>query len=62
MKQEIEFTRNAIKHYNDVFGRWCRQSRILRKKLRKLKRWQHQRDRISIKYKNLMLKIKKAEL
>ncbi|MBQ3544917.1 MAG: hypothetical protein IJA34_08035 [Lachnospiraceae bacterium] len=62
MKQEIIFTKNALVHYNDAFGYFCPQSRILRKKLRKLKKWQRQRDRISIKYKRLMAKVKQSKL
>lgn len=59
MKQEIIFTENAIKHYNGVFGCSCYQSKILRKKLRKLKRWQQTKDSIDKKYKKMMLKFKK---
>ena len=62
MKQEIIFTKNALIHYNAAFGYFSPQSRILRKKLRKLKKWQHQRDRISMKYQKLMVKIKKSIL
>jgi len=62
MKQEIIFTQNALIHYTDAFGYYCPQSRILRKKLQKLKKWQRQRDRISTKYKKMMEKLKKGKL
>lgn len=54
MKQEIEFTRNAIKHYSNVYSPWCKEVKKLKNKYRKLKRWQRKKESIDKRYKRFM--------